>query len=103
MPHDFCKGPRNGRKFSGPIGQLVRPAEPGRFVPFPFGGYAEAECVWRFSLRRCFHWENEFNTEIAEHTEIAEKKRSHRLSEEILFFVQPAVQDGLIGVDAAVA
>src|SRR6267378_1880085 len=39
----------------------------------------------------------EFNTEIAE------KKRPDRLSKGILFFVQPAAQDGLIGVDAAVA
>src|SRR6202158_118314 len=103
MPHDFRKRPRDGREFSGPVGQLVRPAEPGGFVAFPFGGHAETESVGRFGLWQCLHWEKEFNTEIAEDTEITEKKRPDRLSKGILFFVQPAVQDGLISVDAAVA
>src|SRR5258708_40161415 len=101
MPHDLSKRPWNGRKFSGPIGQFVRPSEPGGFVAFPFGGHAEAESVRRFRLRRCLHWEKEFNTEIAGGTEITEKKTPDRLGKGILFFVQPAGQDGLIGVDAA--
>src|SRR5258708_38276526 len=103
MPHDLSKRPWNGRKFAGPIGQFVRASETGGFVAFPFGGHAEAESVRRFRLRRCLHWEKEFNTEIAEDTENTEKKTPDRLGKGILFFVQPAVQDGLIGVDAAVA
>src|SRR5713101_2656694 len=47
MTDDLGKRPRNGRKFSGPVRYLVRPAEPGGFVAFPFGGHAEAESVRR--------------------------------------------------------
>src|SRR6266568_4386864 len=69
MADDFSKGPGNGRKFSRPVGYFMRPAEPGGFVRFPFGGHAETESVRRFDRRRRFHWTKEFNTEIAEGTE----------------------------------
>src|SRR5229473_1335949 len=119
MADNFSEGPRNGRKFSRPIGYFVRPAEPGGFVRFPFGGHAKAESVGPFDLRWRLHSEKEFNTEITEDTENAEKakreeitkrakKRKNGESEEsarrnTLFIAEPAVEDGLIGVDAAVA
>ena len=74
MAHDFREGPRDRRKFSRPIRELVRPAEPSRVVRLPFGGHAKAESVRCFGLRRCFHWEKESNTEITEGTESTEKK-----------------------------
>ena len=43
VANDFREGPRNNRKFPGPVGYLVRPAEPGGFVRLPFGGHSEAE------------------------------------------------------------
>src|SRR5260370_11195122 len=64
MTDDLRKRPRDGRKFSGPIRYLVRPAEPGGFMAFPFGGHAEAEGARRFDGRRRFHWPKEFNTEV---------------------------------------
>ena len=66
---DFGKGPGNGGKFSGPVGDFVWPAEPGGFVRLLFGGHAEAERMRRIRLRSCFHGEKEFNTEVAEDTE----------------------------------
>jgi hypothetical protein len=47
MAHDFGVDPGDRREFAGPIGALVRPAEPCGFVRFPFGGHAEAEGVGR--------------------------------------------------------
>ena len=72
MADNFREGPGDGRKFPGPIGELVRPAEPGGFVGFPFGRHSEAEGAWRFGLRRCFHRTKELNTESAEDTESTE-------------------------------
>src|SRR5207245_10148115 len=43
VANDFPEGPRNNRKFPGPVGYLVRPAEPGGFVRLPFGGHSEAD------------------------------------------------------------
>src|SRR5713226_1070259 len=107
MADNFSEGPRNGRKFSRPIGYFVRPAEPGGFVRFPFGGHAKAESAGRFDLRWRLHSEKEFNTEITEDTERTEKRKnskSRELTEKgTLFVTEPAVEDGLIGVDAAVA
>src|SRR5260370_30998145 len=57
-----------------------------------FGGQPETECVRRVRLRKRVHWKSEFNAEVAES---AEKNN--------LFVAEPAVEDGLIGVDAAVA
>src|SRR5216684_3542354 len=95
MADNFSEGPRNGRKFSRPIGYFVRPAEPGGFVRFPFGGHAKADSVGRFDLRWWHHSRGEFNTEATESAEKTEKSN--------LFVTEPAVEDGLIGVDAAVA
>src|SRR5205814_6374757 len=66
VAYDFCKGPRNGCEFSGPVSYFVWPAEPGGFVRFPFGGHAKAERAGRFYLQRGLHWEKKFNTEITE-------------------------------------
>src|SRR5712692_11582303 len=73
----------------------MRPAEPGGFVGFPFRGHAVAEGVQRFSLSERLHWEKEFNTEVTEDTECTEKT--------VLFVAEPAVEDGMVGVDAAIA
>ena len=43
VPDNFGESPRNDRKFPGPIGYLMRPAEPGGFVRFPLGGHVKAE------------------------------------------------------------
>src|SRR5438132_11583519 len=52
----------------------------------------------RFDLRVSLHWEKEFNTEDTESAEDTVRKEKSTL-----LFAEPAVQDGLIGVDAAVA
>src|SRR5262249_43903218 len=52
MADDFREGPRDRRKLAGPVGEFMRPGEPGGFVRFPFGGHAEAEGV-RFGGIRC--------------------------------------------------
>ena len=46
MADDFRVGPGNGGKFAGPVGEFVRPAEPGGVVGFPFGGHPEAVIEW---------------------------------------------------------
>src|SRR5260370_18777540 len=116
MADDFGEGPGNGRKFSRPVGYFVRPAEPGRFVRFPFGGHAETESVRRCCLRRPLHWKKEFNTEVTENSEKtkteetikrAQKRKNaenkKRREKNTLFVAEPAVEDRLVGVDAAVA
>ena len=41
MTHYLRIGPGNGGKFTRPVGFLVGPAEPSRFVMLPFGGHPE--------------------------------------------------------------
>src|SRR5882724_4222685 len=92
MPNDFRERPGDRRKFAGPVGKFVGPAEPGRVVALPFGGDAKAKSVRRFGLRGCLHSERESNTGSTESTE--------RVA---LLFTQPTIQDWRVRVDAAVA
>src|SRR5437879_13277266 len=81
------------------------PAEPGGFVGFPFGRHPKTEGARRFDLYGWLHWEKELNTEVTEDTERKEKREDSESKEltgkGTLFVAEPAVQDGLIGVDAA--
>ena len=43
LAHDFAIDPADGVELVGPVGGMVRPAEPSGFVRFPFGGYGEAQ------------------------------------------------------------
>src|SRR5437660_705189 len=83
------------------------PAEPGGFVGFPFGRHPKTGGARRFDLYGWLHWEKELNTEVTEDTERKEKREDSESKEltgkGTLFVAEPAVQDGLIGVDAAVA
>ena len=42
-PHDLGVYPWNRRQLSGPVGLVMRPGNPGRFVPFPFSGHPSSE------------------------------------------------------------
>src|SRR6202011_458107 len=55
VANDLGEGPRDGREFAGPVGHLVRPTEPGRFMMFPLGGHREATFKWRAVGRRSRH------------------------------------------------
>jgi len=39
----FAINPRNDREFARPVTSVVRPAEPGGLMRFPFGRHREAE------------------------------------------------------------
>jgi hypothetical protein len=43
LSHHFAVDPRMAVEFARPVGGVVRPAEPGGLVRFPFGGHREAE------------------------------------------------------------
>ena len=43
LAHDFAIDPPNGVEFAGPVARIMRPGQPGRFVPFPFRGQGKAE------------------------------------------------------------
>src|SRR5260370_40238249 len=77
------------------------PAEPSGFVGFPLGGHATTESVRRFGLRLTFHWEKESNTETTP-ARSGQAPDAERTEKSKLFVPEPAVQDGLIGVNAAV-
>src|SRR2546427_11845384 len=73
---NFREGPRNGRELIGPVCQFMRPAEPGGFVAFPFGGHTEAEVTERFGLWRCLYGGKESNTG-AQRAESAERRNPY--------------------------
>src|SRR5439155_2267613 len=75
LPDDLAVDPRDGRKFSGPVAQVVGPPDPGSLVWFPLSGHAETKRCWReprsrlssehghgreqqVSQFRCFHRDN---------------------------------------------
>src|SRR6266567_3408045 len=99
MANDFREGPWNDRKFPGPVRHFMGPAKPGGFVGFPFGGHVKAErvgsagggCHRQWALRNGFS----FNTEPAESTERTRSSES--------FFAEPAIEDGLVGINAPIA
>src|SRR6476661_9509731 len=62
MPNNFRECPWDRREFPGPIGKLVRPAEPGGFVTLPFGGHSKAKGLRCAGLRQCLHRGKESNT-----------------------------------------
>src|SRR5919109_1079642 len=100
MAHDFREGPGNDWKFARPISLFMRPAKPGGLVRLPFGGHAKAERAWSGGSGDVLHElalrsGGCFNTEFAESTE--------RNGHAALFFAKPAVQDGLVGIDAAIS
>src|SRR5690348_14254680 len=99
MTHDFRESPRNGCEFPGPVGDFVGPAEPSSLVRFPLGGHAKAERVWSRGAGDRGHdpaLRNGccFNTGFAENTA--------RIKSGALFFAQPAVQDRLVRINAAI-
>jgi hypothetical protein len=93
MTHDFGVDPWNGREFAGPVGAFVRPAEPGGFVWLPFGGHAIAEGVRRGA--RISGGSHSVRERI---TRIAIPARALRQT-----FAEPAFEDWLVGVNAAIA
>ena len=72
---DLAVDPANGASLPRPVGALVRPGDPGRGVRLPLGRHAEAEArpAWRAAARRAGS------------------------------FVEQALRDRAVGVDAPVA
>src|SRR6266581_6711477 len=99
MTHDFRESPGNGREFSRPVGQFVGPAEPGGLVRLPLGRHPKAERVRRGSWRWRPHRVKEFSTQNTADAE-SSQNRKQRCT---LFFAEPAVQNGLVRVNAAIA
>src|SRR5256885_14499959 len=93
MTDNFREGPRNGRELIGPVRQFMRPAEPGGFVAFPFGGHAKAELTERFGLWRGLPRGKKYKKKGA-----AGGKGRGR---ETRFFIDPRGQAGVVSTECA--